>query len=112
MQSYLPMMKAMVALAATLLLVPLARADEDALMRAQNQHFRAHEAARPESETSYTNTKVYKAAKPEQRRQADQDIAKMNKILDEGKPLLRCMASHADDPYRAAHCDMKGNYKP
>jgi hypothetical protein len=37
-------------------------------MKARNQQFRAREAARPPQDTSYKNTKEYKAATPDQQR--------------------------------------------
>jgi len=54
-------------------------------MKAHNARFLKKEAARPPEETSYKNTKEYKAQSPEQRRKTDQAVKKSQEGLNQLK---------------------------
>jgi hypothetical protein len=68
-------------------------------MQRSNQQFRAREAAKPPQDTSYKNTKEYKAATPEQKQNADDTINRTNKAVEQVKRChwIECRASHTYD---------------
>jgi len=94
---------------------------ETPAMKAHNEQFRAREAARPLSETTfgYKETDEYKNASPEKKqkidegqRKAKEQNAKIQGWLQQATRFQDCEDAHKDDPYRATNCDKNGNYVP